>query len=111
MKWSYFMRRKGGLIDQMMKFMRILKAEDSNKGKYIRLDNAGENLVLKLRFEAEELSIKLEFTSPETSEQNGEVERNFSTLWVRVRVMLNRSVRKQCLYGLFCRRIWIQKRA
>jgi hypothetical protein len=36
-------------------------------------------------------SLKLEFTSPETPEQNGQVERSFATLWGRVRAMLNRS--------------------
>jgi hypothetical protein len=85
------MRRKGELIDQMIKFMRKLKAEDSSKVKYIRLDNAGENLGLKSRIEAEGFSIKLEFTSLETPEQNGQVERSFATLWGRVRAMLNRS--------------------
>jgi hypothetical protein len=54
------------------------------------MDNAGENLILKSRIEAEGLSIKTEFTSPETPEQNGQVERSFATLWGRVREMLNR---------------------
>jgi deoxyribodipyrimidine photolyase-like uncharacterized protein len=55
MKWRYFMRRKGELIDQMMTFMRKLKAEDTNKVKYIRLDNAVENFGLKTRIEDEYL--------------------------------------------------------
>ena len=33
----------------------------------------------------------LEFTSPETPEQNGQVERSFATLWGRVRAILNHS--------------------
>jgi hypothetical protein len=49
------MRRKGELIDQMMTFMRKLKAEDTNKVKYIRLDNAVENFGLKTRIEDEYL--------------------------------------------------------
>jgi hypothetical protein len=75
----------------MMTFIKKLKAEDSNKVKYIQLDNADENLGLKSKIEAEGLSVKLEFTSPETPEQNGQVERSFMTLWGRVRAMLNRS--------------------
>jgi hypothetical protein len=51
MKRSSFIRRKGESIDQMMTFIRKLKAEDNNKVKYIRLDNAGENLGLKMRIE------------------------------------------------------------
>jgi hypothetical protein len=91
MKWNFFMRRKGELINQMMTFIKKLKAEDSNKVKYIQLDNEGEYLGLKSKIEAEGLSIKLEFTSPETPEQNGQVERSFATLWGRVRAMLTRA--------------------
>jgi hypothetical protein len=46
---------------------------------------------LNPRIEAQGLSVKLEFTNPETPEQNGQVERNFATLWRRVRAILNRS--------------------
>jgi hypothetical protein len=70
MKWSNFIRRKGEFINTMMTLIRKLKAEDKNKVKYIRLDNAGGNLGLKTRIEAEGLSIKLEFTISETPEQN-----------------------------------------
>jgi hypothetical protein len=81
MKWSYFMRRKGELVNQMMTFIRKMKAKDPTKIKYIRFVNDGENLGLKTRIEAEGLSVQLEFTSPETPEQNGQVERCFATLW------------------------------
>jgi hypothetical protein len=44
MKWSYFMRRKGDLIEKMMVFVKTLKAKNPENVKFIRLDNAGENL-------------------------------------------------------------------
>jgi hypothetical protein len=37
----------------LMTIIRKLKAEDSSKVKYFRLDNAGENLGLKSKIEAE----------------------------------------------------------
>jgi hypothetical protein len=89
MKWSYFMRRKGELIKKMMVFVKTLKAKNPEDVKYIRLDNAGENLGLRTDLELEGINTNLEFTSPETPEQNGQVERSFVTLWGRVRAMLN----------------------
>jgi hypothetical protein len=90
-KWSYFMKRKGELIDEMIKFIKTMKAKNPENVKFIRLDNAGENLGLKSRIELEGLNVKMEYTSPETPEQNGQVERSFATLWGKVRSMLNRS--------------------
>jgi hypothetical protein len=67
-------------------------------------DNAGENLGLKTKIEEEGLNIQMEYTSPETPEQNGQVERSFATLWGRVRSMLNRSGVTQDLKG----KIWAE---
>jgi hypothetical protein len=85
LKWSYFMRRKGELIDEMVKFIKTMKSKKPESIKFIRLDNACENLGIKSRIELEGLDIKMEYTSPETPEQNGQVERSFATLWGRVR--------------------------
>jgi hypothetical protein len=91
MKWSFFMRRKGELIDKMMSSIKSQRSKSPETVKFIRLDNAGENLGLKTRIGEEGLKIQMEYTSPETPEQNGQVERSFATLWGRVRSMLNRS--------------------
>jgi hypothetical protein len=53
MKWSYFIRWKGKLIEQIMIFVKGLKAKDTKIVNYIRLDNAGENVVLKKILEKE----------------------------------------------------------
>jgi hypothetical protein len=55
------------------------------------MDNAAENVSLKSNLEKEGLPVEVEFTSPNTPEQNGQVERSFATLWGRVRAMLNNS--------------------
>jgi hypothetical protein len=89
MKWSFFMRRKGELIQTMLVFIKTLKAKNPENVKFIRLDNAGENLGLKTQLELEGINVSFEYTSPETPEQNGQVEKSFATLWGRVRAMLN----------------------
>jgi hypothetical protein len=54
MKWSYFMRRKGELIQNMLVLIKTLKAKNPESVKFIRLDNAGENLGLKTQLELED---------------------------------------------------------
>jgi hypothetical protein len=89
MTWSYFMRRKDELIEKMMVFTKTLKARDPENVKVTRLDNGGENLGLKAHLETECINTTLEFTTPETPEQNGQVERSIAALWGKVRGMLN----------------------
>lgn len=66
-----------------------LKAKDPKNVSFLRMDNAAENVSLKSNLEKEGLPVEVEFTSPNTPEQNGQVERSFATLWERVRAMLN----------------------
>jgi hypothetical protein len=79
------MRHKGGLVEIMMNFIKGLKAKDPKNVRFIWLDNAGENLGLR----GEGIETNLEFSSPETPEQNGQVERSFATLFGRVRAIFN----------------------
>ena len=63
-----------------------------NKGKtvkYIRCDNAGENVKLKEECDRLNLGIEFEFTAPSTPQQNGIVEQKFATLYGRGRALLN----------------------
>ena len=55
------------------------------------MDNSCENIGLKNKLEKDGIGTIIEFTSPNTPEQNGQVERSFATLWGRVRAMLNNS--------------------
>ena len=91
MKWSHFGRRKNESINIVFNFIQQLKAKSPNLGKYLRMDNSGENVVLKNKLHKEGVDTVVEFTSPNTPEQNGQVERSFATLWGRVRAMLNNS--------------------
>jgi hypothetical protein len=47
LKWCFFMRRKGELIDEMINFIKSMRSKNPESIKFIRLDNTGENLGLK----------------------------------------------------------------
>ena len=57
--------------------------------KSIRCDSAGENKVLERESDKKELGIIFEYTAPGTPQQNGVVERAFSTVMGRARAMMN----------------------
>ena len=91
MKWSIFTKRKGEMVTEMIKFIKVLKMKNPLNVRFLRMDNAKENVSLRSKLEAEGLDVEVEFTPPSTPEQNGQVERSFATLWGRVRAMLNDS--------------------
>ena len=55
--------------------------------KYLRCDNAGEN-VKQLREVAEKYGIEMEYTAPHTPQFNGIVERRFPVLLEKAKAML-----------------------
>jgi hypothetical protein len=57
--------------------------------KFIRYDNAGENMTIKNDPEIKSFGIKFEFLGPRTPQRNRKVERKFQTLYGRIRAMLN----------------------
>ena len=59
--------------------------------KFIRCDNAGENYKFQEKVIDAGLKIKFEFTAVGTPQQNGIAERAFSTLFGRVRAVMNYS--------------------
>jgi hypothetical protein len=91
MKWSFFARRKSELGPIIIEFIKKLKINRPGSAMFLRMDNAKENITLKGNLEKEGIDIHVEFTTPNTPQQNGQVERSFATLWGRVRSMLNDS--------------------
>ena len=70
--------------------------------KFIRCDNAGENLATERLCRKEGLGIEFEYTAPNSPQQNGRVERRFATLYGRVRSMLNAAqLNKEFRQGLW----------
>jgi hypothetical protein len=57
--------------------------------KYIRYNNARENITMKDDLEVKTFGVKFEFSDPRTPHRNGKVERKFQTLYGRIRSMLN----------------------
>jgi hypothetical protein len=57
--------------------------------KFIRCDNAGENMTMKNDPEIKSFGFKFEFSGPRTPQRNGNVERKFQTLYGRIWAMSN----------------------
>jgi hypothetical protein len=86
MKWSLFCKTKCQLTSIVLPFLTELQSKGS-KTRFIRMDNAGENLVLAS--EVRKLCIEVEFTAPNTPQHNGVVERAIATIASRSRAMMN----------------------
>jgi hypothetical protein len=65
-----------------------LKIVDWNV-RFIRCDNASENMTMKNDPEIKSFGIMFEFSGPRAPQRNGKVERKFQTLYGRIRAMLN----------------------
>ena len=89
MSFSNFVKKKSEIAEKMVSMIKHIKKAYGYEVKYLRCDNAGENLKTKELCEKKGLGITFEFTAPNTPQQNGVVERRFATLYGRVRAMLN----------------------
>jgi hypothetical protein len=86
-KWSYFLKSKDELKIKMIELIEWMTSQDK-KIKFLRCDNAGENIALQQQCKKLNLQIIFEYTAPNTPQQNGVVERAFATLYGRIRAML-----------------------
>ena len=87
MKWSFFLKSKDSQVALLIGFIKTLQNQNKQV-KFIRCDNAGENISLQQALDSEGMNIKFEFTARETPQQNGKVERAFATLYGRMRAMM-----------------------
>ena len=88
-KFSYFLKKKSETAARVVALIKHLKTTLDYQVKFIRCDNAGENLKLEEASKKEGLGVVFEYTAPNTPQQNGKVERGFATLYGRARSMLN----------------------
>jgi hypothetical protein len=72
--------------------------------RFIRCDDAGENMTMKNDPEIKSFGVKFEFSGPRTPQRNGKVERKFQTLYGKIRAMLNGAG----LEGELRDKIWVQ---
>jgi hypothetical protein len=86
--WSFVIKNKLDIKARIKMLLTNLKIANRIV-KFIRCDNAGENMTMKNDPEIKSFGIKFEFSSPRTPQRNGKVERKFQTLYGRIQAMLN----------------------
>ena len=103
MTWSFMLKRKGDLPKTVMTFLRKMR-KNGTPVKYIRLDNAGENIDLqnKCKDSTDLSEVEFEFTPRDSPEYNGKIERKFAVLYGRIRAVLNAAYLTQKLRN----RLW-----
>ena len=101
---SYFLKKKSETAAKVVELIKHLKTTLNYQVKFIRCDNAGENLKLEEACKKEGLGVTFEYTAPKTPQQNGRVERGFATLYGQVRSMLNAArLNKEFRRGLWAK--------
>ena len=83
------MKKKSEVPRIMVRLVKHLKESMNCETKFLRCDNAGENVMTEIACLNAGLGIDFECTAVNTPQQNGRVERKFATLFGRVRAMLN----------------------
>jgi hypothetical protein len=78
--WSFFVNAKSALSDVADGL--FLQLRGNTPVKYLRCDNAGENLS-NLQAVCHKYNVGMEYTAPNTPQHNGVVERKFVTIRVR----------------------------
>ena len=89
MKFSLFLKQKGDVKDKFIPLLKELRDTYGRRVQRIRCDNAGENQALEKECIKRELGIVFEYTAPGTPQQNGVVERAFTTMLGKTRAILN----------------------
>jgi transposase InsO family protein len=86
--WSFVMENKSDIKARIKTLLTDFKIANRIV-KFIRFDDADENMTMKNDPEIKTFGIKFEFSGPITPQRNGKVERKFQTLYGRIRAMLN----------------------
>jgi hypothetical protein len=103
--WSIVMKNKLDLKAKIKSLLTDLKIAVHNV-RFIRCDDAGENMKMKMKNDPEikSFGVKFEFYGPRAPQRNGKVERKFQTLYGRIRSMLNEAG----LEGELRDKIWVE---
>ena len=87
MAWSLFIKKKSDLPEAMRTLIKTLLDREVNL-KFLCCDNAGGNKIFEKTCIEENFKITFEFTPLDTPPHNGVVEREYQTLYDRVRATL-----------------------
>jgi hypothetical protein len=109
MKWSFFVNRKPKAGKIIIELIKSRRNKDPDFGKFLRLDNSGENQAMVANMKKEELKILIKFTAPHTPEQNGKVcedqgrlkaSINFRNTFTSFVKIIDRTLCKSCIWNL-----------
>ena len=79
--WSFFVGHKDQQVDPLFELLLLLH-KNKTPVKYIRADNAGENMLLQEAIRNHNfLNATFEFTPRNSPEYNGRCDRKFAFLW------------------------------
>jgi hypothetical protein len=80
--FSFFLNKKSETKDKLVPWIKDLKSKHKIEIKFIRCDNAGENVSLEKACLVAGLGIQFKYTSAGTPQFNGRIERKFATLCI-----------------------------
>jgi hypothetical protein len=80
--WSFILKRKSDLKEKTKNLLTDLQIAVLNV-KFIRYDDAAENVSMKSDQDIKAFGVKFEFSGPRTPQRNGKVERKFQTFYGR----------------------------
>jgi hypothetical protein len=106
MKFSLFCETKDGMVIPTLDHQLVRWNKSGMHVKYIRLDNAGENIKLQKISDSKDhqMNIQFEFTARNTPQQNHLSELGFTVLINRGRAMMHRAnIPKDIRYKVFPR--------
>ena len=83
-----FLRKKSDLARQESRLIKRLNDQHGIKIKVIRCNNVGEHRKMKEACVELGLGKKFEYTAVVTLQQNGKIERQFASLYGRVRLIM-----------------------
>jgi hypothetical protein len=83
-----FLKRKSDLKEKVKTLLTDLHIAGLNV-RFIRCDDAGENMSMKSDQDLKSFGVKFEFSGPRTPQRNGKVGRKFQTFFGRIQSMLN----------------------
>ena len=87
---SLFLKTRDETKEKFIQWVNLME-NYGIKIKYVRCDNAKENVQLGEHMKHSGKGIIFQFTAPGTPQQNGKVERKFATLFSYIRATLNRA--------------------
>jgi hypothetical protein len=86
--WSFALKNNSELKCKVKTMLTDSKVAGLNV-KYIRCDDAGENMSMNNDLDIKFLGVKFKFSGLRTPQSNGKVERKFHTFYSRIRSILN----------------------